>query len=167
MLGFLSSKKDSGTGLRLRMLAYFIATIVVMVSLAAYAFYMHNGHHARLLQLRVEEHGLRELHGELTHTLDRELRTWRDLLLRGTETGLYHELLGNYYQAERVSRQLLGDLALNEQGDAPFDLVLRGRAGARSRAEHALVDFQDRPASGIRRGSGQQPRRAPDRQLRT
>ena len=104
-------KKDFGTGLRLRMLAYFIATIVVMVTLAVYASYRHSEQNARLLQLRVEMHELRELHGKATHALDTELRTWKDLLLRGAETGLYHELLADYYEAERGSRQLLDELA--------------------------------------------------------
>ncbi len=104
-------RRDSGAGLRLRMLAYFVVTILVIVTLTVYAFYKHSEQNARLLQLRVDEHALRELHSGATHTLDMELRTWKDLLLRGAETGLYHELLGDYFEAERVSRRLLGELA--------------------------------------------------------
>ena len=35
-----------------------------MVTLAGYAIYMHGEQNARLLQLRVEEHDLRERHGK-------------------------------------------------------------------------------------------------------
>jgi diguanylate cyclase (GGDEF)-like protein len=111
MTCFPCSKKDAGTGLRLRVLAYFIGTIVVMATLSSYAFYLQNAQNTRLQQMQVEEYSLRELHNKATHTLDRELHAWKDLLLRGEELGLYHELLREFFQIERVSRQVLGELA--------------------------------------------------------
>jgi len=144
MPGFPSSKKDSGTGLRLRMLAYFIATIVVMVTLAGYASYMHSEQNAGLLQLRVEEYDLRELHGKATNTLDRELRTWKNLLLRGAELGLYHELLREYYQAERASRRVLGELA-----DSLTDDPELGPVAQDLREAHLVLGRQRREALRI------------------
>jgi diguanylate cyclase (GGDEF)-like protein/PAS domain S-box-containing protein len=144
MPGFPSSNKGSGTGLRLRLLAYFIATIAVIVTLACYAFYMHSEHNARLLQLGVEEQDLRELHGRASNALDRELRTWKNLLLRGAEPGLYHELLSKYYQAERASRRVLGELA-----DSLADDPELGRASLDLPEAHLSLGRQRRAALRI------------------
>lgn len=161
MPGLSSNKKDSGIGLRLRMLAYFIVTILVMVMLVGYTLQMFNEQNSRLLQLRIDRHNLQQLHGKTTNALGRELRTWKDLLLRGEEQGQYHELLRNYYQAERATRQILEELVGSLTDDPELGLIAQNL-----RDTHFKLGRQRREALRIYNATAIGAHTVADRQIR-
>jgi hypothetical protein len=87
MRALLTNYDNSGVSLRLRILAYFIATITLTATLATYAYQVRGKQYEQILQVRENAQGLKEWHGKATIILERELRLWKDLLLQGTQKG--------------------------------------------------------------------------------
>ena len=120
--------------IRYQLRLFFSLTLLLFLSMNLYGTYLHNKNakqnnllRNKLQQTLLQSHSV-ELH------LQAERTAWKNVLLRGTEIGKYHQYLSNYYKEERNTRKEIRNMQAEFKGeDDIYSLLLNLDA-----AHHAL-----------------------------
>jgi len=112
--------KQRGNAIRTRLRLLFMFTVLTLLSLVIYSVYLSQQQNEHAHQAHKSLFSRFITFENLEDAFIVELSSWKNVLLRGYETGQYHKYLSAYYEAERATNNYI---TISKQQIAPSSVI--------------------------------------------